>query len=140
MPVDRMKLVADLGEPRKNLRDRFMLDRGAAGPARRIAAENRFGNEGGNGEAGRADALVEFRPQLFRRAVGDRRFAFYLVLFRHSPSQTGDRAPAVASTVPRYRRHAAPPGVQGGLPPALIDGCPEGRADISLRSKPAPKR
>src|SRR5262249_34574342 len=44
----------------------------------------------------------------------------------------------LACSSPPSSRRAA--GGRGGLPPALVDGCPEGRADISLRSKPAPKR
>ncbi len=46
----------------------------------------------------------------------------------------GDRDPALASSVPRRPRRAATGG-PGGLSPALVDGCPEGRADISLRSR-----
>ena len=83
----------------------------------------------------------EFRPQFFRRAVGDGRFAFVVVLLRHAPSSWRSAirpSPRLflAATAPAAPRQ----GVQGGLPPALVDGCPEGRADISLRSKPAPKR
>ena len=113
MHGDGMELVAHLRQAGQNLRDRFMLDRRAAGPARRIAAENGFGDEGGGGEAGSKDALVEFRPQLFRRAVGDGRFALFVVLLRHTPSQAGDRDPALASSLPR-RRRSPPPRPAGG--------------------------
>ena len=97
-----------------------MLDRRPAGPARRIAAENAFGDEGGGGEAGGKDALVEFRPQLFRRAIGDGRFALLVVLLRHTPSQAGDRDAChrlVCSSPSPLRRRHAPPGVQGACRP-----------------------
>ena len=66
---DGMERVAHLGESGENLRDRLMLDGGAAGPARRIGAGPGFGDEGGGGEAGCEHAPFEFRPQLFGRAV-----------------------------------------------------------------------
>ena len=50
-------------------------------------------------------------------------------------SRSGARL--VCSSPPSPRRHR---GSRGARSPALVDGCPEGRADISLRSTPAPKR
>jgi hypothetical protein len=57
-----VELVADAGELAENLRDRLMLDRGPAGLARRLGAEDGFGDKGGGGQAGSVNAPLELRP------------------------------------------------------------------------------
>ena len=114
MHIEDVELVAHLRQAGEDLRDRFMLDRGAAGPARRIAAENGFGDKGGGGEAGGEDALVGTPPATL--SAGGRRWALRACC-RPAPAcsvPSGDRDPALASSVPRRRRRAATGG-PGGL-------------------------
>ncbi len=104
----------------EDLRDRLMLDGRPAGLARRIGAEDGFGDEGGGGQAGSVNAPFELRPQFLGRAVGDGRFPFVVVFRRHGPS-AGSCSLSFASTLPR-RSPGAAPGVQGALKPARSMG------------------
>ena len=112
--------------PAENLRDRLMLDGRPAGLARRIAAEDGFGDEGGGGQAGGVDARVELRPQLLGRTVGDGRFAFFVVFRRHAPLKLAIaglcRSPRRFLAAPR----APPGGSRGALRPPRSMGVRKG--------------
>ena len=89
-----------------------MVDRRPAGLARRIGAGPGFGDEGGGGQAGGADAPFELRPQFLRRAVGDGRFPFFVGSLAFPFSWFLFLVARLGDSSPSARRR---PGVQGGL-------------------------